>query len=458
MNKKDIYLDEVFSYRHPKCHRFYNRYTPINQRITIAINLASEIEKFHKDGYALGKLSPTEVAVELDTGKVIIKRIPYHVTGGKENDLLALAVIVFQVLCNGVHPFGGLDTCEPKDFIFGGGKTRKDVPAECPHPKSLPPEILILFNKAFFIGHSNPSERPSASQWHEALTEYYLSLLTCWNRSSKHQYYNALSECPFCECDDLYEEEFKANGGNIITKEAPKIEKPSETVPAPKKSESENEEELPPWERLNAGKALAPTPSVIVTENNKKRNILVGISSIVLVAVCVIVFVLFSGKSGNADESSPNSKIISPTTQLTTSLPSDISLIDTTIGTVMATQTTEPPVLPNWTHDGIITLGEHEYILISFETPVKAMKGFNLTINFSKLGEYANEGDKRWGLFIDGENALNRVGILWIAKANMNIYAPMEFETQEVNRILIEIPTLITSFEYTVELTEVIQG
>lgn len=105
---------------------------------------------------------------------------------GKSSDVFGLAILVWMLIKQGSHPFAwrhlkggsvpGLD-----EIIRSGGwpfAPQKPLPIDVTPVdvgirfRDLPPTIQSLFTRAFRDGHTDPSKRPSAQEWAEALTAW----------------------------------------------------------------------------------------------------------------------------------------------------------------------------------------------------------------------------------------------------------------------------------------------
>lgn len=127
-------------------------------------------------------------------------------------DLFGLAVLIFQMLCLGRHPFSGRflgageqpsieDAIRQYRYAYGGD-ARLSLMA--PPPASLPmealtPQIRQLFEKAFLRG-SEQGTRPNAGQWIDALADLEHRLKQC-SLGETHYYLGSLSSCPWCEIE-----------------------------------------------------------------------------------------------------------------------------------------------------------------------------------------------------------------------------------------------------------------
>lgn len=140
-------------------------------------------------------------------------------------DDYALAVHIFCLLMNGVHPF----TCVPMPLANGSvpapvkrakrverGETPffKKVPGVkvspmAPDLAALPPYLTELFRRAFVDGHASPAKRPTATEWKAALTRYRSELVPC-SKNRLHWHWRGVSTCPYCEADARYGKKAKA--------------------------------------------------------------------------------------------------------------------------------------------------------------------------------------------------------------------------------------------------------
>lgn len=138
-------------------------------------------------------------------GKVFseIDRLPEH-------DLFGLAVLIFQLLMEGTHPFAGVYTGpgEPPPiearilaghFPYGAGKHLPYRPMPAAPPLGmLTPQVRQLFIRCFITGFYNPQARPHAQEWQDALRTAESSLQTC-GHNSQHLFGQHLAECPWCK-------------------------------------------------------------------------------------------------------------------------------------------------------------------------------------------------------------------------------------------------------------------
>lgn len=144
----------------------------------------------------------------------------YFETGGQtftvETDRFALAIHCFRMLMNGCHPY----LCKPEstedstpmpslDNRVEAGETpffvevkNCTIPSWTPDLKSFPISIQKLFERAFVEGHSDPSVRPTATEWKKALTDYKAKMREC-KKNPKHWYWKRKKICPYCEAEKM---------------------------------------------------------------------------------------------------------------------------------------------------------------------------------------------------------------------------------------------------------------
>jgi hypothetical protein len=155
---------------------------------------------------------PAEIQVKIQHGATF-STAPLP-TFSKDTDNFALAILIFQLLMNGVHPFAcavlpcekSVSTPQPIDNIIKGKSPFLHkmpgirIPAFAPKITVLPDEIQKLFRCSFIDGHSTPSSRPKPTEWQKALRNLHNELEVCGNVIS-HKYYRRLSKCPWCDIE-----------------------------------------------------------------------------------------------------------------------------------------------------------------------------------------------------------------------------------------------------------------
>jgi serine/threonine protein kinase len=205
--------------------------------VRIGRNLTAVVAALHEKGYVIGDLNESNVLVtdralvtlvDCDSVQVRDGRKTYRCTVGKgeytppelqgiafqqvnrgnPHDNFALAVLLFLLLMEGVHPFSGvyqlegdppglLDNIQHGRSPYLKNKELKPM-AIAPAIASLPLSLCRHFNRA--LG-SRPRGRPSAKAWLEVLTELEQDLAPC-QANPLHVFSAHLKNCPWCERRD----------------------------------------------------------------------------------------------------------------------------------------------------------------------------------------------------------------------------------------------------------------
>ena len=125
----------------------------------------------------------------------------------EKHDNFGLAVIIFQLLFLGRHPFAGnytgaedksLEDCiREYRFAYGADAEKKQVkqPPGTLSLEQIPPALAALFERAFAS-----ENRPAPREWIEALTHLEENLEQCKNHPG-HFFFNETANCPWCEIE-----------------------------------------------------------------------------------------------------------------------------------------------------------------------------------------------------------------------------------------------------------------
>lgn len=207
-------------------------------RIFAAYNVASMVAALHKCGHYIIDLKPSNISVYKENMLVAVvdcdgfsikgekTRYPAEFVSeeyiypegmnqsceemGEEQDRFALAVIIFRLLNNGIHPFSGApkDTTSPMltiqeriaKYHYAYGLWPDNY--QYPHPYSIHEyfnkETLELFERAFTKG----GNRPSASEWQEHLWKLMHGLKQCKNNPN-HVYFTSKG-CGLCSIESKF--------------------------------------------------------------------------------------------------------------------------------------------------------------------------------------------------------------------------------------------------------------
>jgi DNA-binding helix-hairpin-helix protein with protein kinase domain len=208
--------------------------------IHCAMNCAAAFETIHGQGHVVGDVNESgllvsdEAMVKLidcdsfqiaDKGRVYRCEVgvphytPPELQGVSDlgtidrtanHDLFGLAVLIFQLLFMGRHPFAGrfLGSGEmPLERAIAQGRfafsSRAQALEMMPPPGSLPlgvlpEELSEYFDRAFLVHPSAPPWRPAAAQWRSALLSLRNNLRAC-PVNDRHKFPRHLGSCPWCD-------------------------------------------------------------------------------------------------------------------------------------------------------------------------------------------------------------------------------------------------------------------
>lgn len=205
-------------------------------------NLALATDVLHRSGYVVGDFNERNILVRCDTRVTLVDcdsmQVPNPRSGppflcgvGRaeftapelldvdvritprraSSDLFALAVHLFQLVMQGVHPFDGVwhgDGEKPRrhELARQGLFAYAGDPRLCPRPSAMPFELLPeelreLFTRAFVRGAADPEARPTGREWQDALGRCAADLRTC-PADERHAYPPHHAACPWCACDE----------------------------------------------------------------------------------------------------------------------------------------------------------------------------------------------------------------------------------------------------------------
>ncbi len=219
-------------------------------RIMAAYNVALMVASLHNAGHYIVDLKPSNVSIYKRTMTVAMfdcdgfsikgeeARFPAEFVSeeyiypegmtetpeemGEEQDKFALAVIIFKLLNDGIHPFAGVVRKKSENMLsiqerieayhYAYGMWPDDY--QSPHPYSihafLPQSTLKLFDRAFVKGQT----RPTALEWQEELDRLLSGLKRC-KKNPNHVYFTNKG-CGLC----VAEEKFKVNLQKVREKSA----------------------------------------------------------------------------------------------------------------------------------------------------------------------------------------------------------------------------------------------
>ncbi len=230
----------LFQYYNPASRKQIAPLFSYRYLLRTARNLCAAVKALHARGYIIGDVNESNVLV---TSSALITLVDtdsfqatdpnslevYRCTVGKpeytppelhnssfsevdrsrDNDMFGVAVLLFQTLMEGTHPFAGRylapgdpppygDRIAAGHFPYGTKHQPVRPAVSSPPIDILHPDLRSLFISCFEDGHHHPDQRPDADLWLQALQEAEAALVTC-PRNMNHQYGSHLKSCPWCE-------------------------------------------------------------------------------------------------------------------------------------------------------------------------------------------------------------------------------------------------------------------
>ena len=225
-------LHELYSPGSRKIHFSHADYRFL---VRTAQNIAKAIASVHALGCVIGDINQSSILVSRAATVALIDSDSFQVTNGSQrffcrvgvpeytppelqgvplakvprsanHDAFGLAIVVFQLLFMGRHPFVGSvrrgdipalhESIREFRFVYTENRdVGMDQPPGTPALSDLPQSVAAAFESAF--GRPTRDSRPSAQQWIEILAALEKSLVQC-SYEKLHWYPEEASECPWC--------------------------------------------------------------------------------------------------------------------------------------------------------------------------------------------------------------------------------------------------------------------
>jgi len=209
--------------------------------LRVAANVAAAVHALHLAGHVIGDVNPANILVAEDAAVTLVDCDSFQVRDRRQgsiyrcpdglpeltppelqgqalsqvdrapdHDLFGLAVLLFQLVMEGAHPFDGVTQAAGKGptleariaaghFPYGlKTATPYSLPPSALPFASLSPTLRDLFVRCFERGHTNPALRPDGGAWHHALIEAADALVVC-PVDTRHRFGSHLGACPWCE-------------------------------------------------------------------------------------------------------------------------------------------------------------------------------------------------------------------------------------------------------------------
>jgi len=210
--------------------------------VRTAKNLAAAFYVIHKFGYVIGDVNEGNILVndtacvrliDCDSFQVrannnlyycevgVAQFTPPEIQNSKHfrmerianHDNFGLAILIFQLLFFGRHPYSGVYSGKDDmpiekaiaEFRFAYGKN-SHLKSISPPPNSVglsvvPSQVAGLFETAFAEIGARYAGRPDAGDWWDALESLEKRMRQC-SADSVHSYYSGLSACPWCRLEE----------------------------------------------------------------------------------------------------------------------------------------------------------------------------------------------------------------------------------------------------------------
>ena len=209
----------------------------------VAANAARAVAAVHQTGCVVGGVNHSEFLVARNGAVTLVDTDSFQVpsryslfpckTGAPEflapelqgrsiapgewtenHDCFGLAVLIFQLLFLGRHPYAGTpleggdlqlaDAISNFRFAFSPdqSETAMQPPPGVPKLADLPPSIALAFQTAF-QREGQIADRPSAADWVCLLEEAKTDFIVCRSNPA-HHYYRQADECPWCRMEAAY--------------------------------------------------------------------------------------------------------------------------------------------------------------------------------------------------------------------------------------------------------------
>ncbi|MDD1704480.1 MAG: hypothetical protein LUP97_04530 [Methanoregula sp.] len=211
--------------------------------IRTAKNLAAAFYVIHKFGYVIGdvnegnilvddkacvrlidcdsfqvraadQLYRCEVGVAQFTPPEISKSKNFRMERTANHDNFGLAILNFQLLFLGRHPYSGVYSGAEEmpieraitEFRFAYSK-QAPTKSISPPPNSVglevvPGYVADLFERAFSERGTSPTGRPTAGDWWDGLEALEKKMRSC-SADSVHTFYSGLAACPWCKLEEV---------------------------------------------------------------------------------------------------------------------------------------------------------------------------------------------------------------------------------------------------------------
>lgn len=183
----------------------------VNER-NVLVNRDGDVRLIDADSFQVKSADEVflcDVGVDLFTPPELQGKDVRGIQRTRNHDLFGLAVLVFQTLFMGRHPYvgryAGDDEMTPQRaiaesrFAFSrtSGLLDMSPPPFALRLDELPPGVAMLFERSFLPRTTSGDFRPMTTQWIERLDDLSQSLAVC-ELEPTHLHWNGLDHCPWC--------------------------------------------------------------------------------------------------------------------------------------------------------------------------------------------------------------------------------------------------------------------
>lgn len=230
--------------------------------VGVGLKLTQAAHEIHAAGLVIGDVNESNVLIREDGSSCFLDSDSFQVTAHGEvftcpvakelflppelqgtkfgeiqrnpnHDAFGIAVLLFQLLMNGRHPFVGVpkdgtechihERIRLRDFTYrrDGRSMMKPPPGVA--DASMLGGLSSLFERAFLS-----DQRPTMVEWSAALREFGAILTTCSSGNPRHFHLPRLPTCPFCSLPrDPYPADATTDTGEVdqLTKEVAALER-----------------------------------------------------------------------------------------------------------------------------------------------------------------------------------------------------------------------------------------
>jgi len=161
-----------------------------------------------------GDLYCCEVGVAHFTPPELQNSENFRIERTANQDNFGLAILIFQLLFLGRHPYSGVYSGKEDmpiekaitEFRYAYGRNARlrgmSQPPNSVGPAIIPDPIARLFEQAFAESSARDNSRPTAGDWWDILDPFENKLRRC-TTDKVHYHYAGLSACPWCQLEEV---------------------------------------------------------------------------------------------------------------------------------------------------------------------------------------------------------------------------------------------------------------